>query len=86
MPGHLARPPIYPVCYSLGMPWCPNRPPRVSLLVGMFGCSCYVDWCATSLVRGGVRVAVAVCYAVQHATPHSTAQHPYALQYNATQV
>ena len=29
---------------------------------------------------------MAVCCAAQHATPQSTAQHPYALQYNATQV
>ena len=42
----------------------------------MFGCSCPVDWCVTSLVQGSVRVAMAVYYAAQHATPHSTAQYP----------
>ena len=31
-------------------------------------------------------VAMAVCCIVQHATLHSTAQHPCALQHNATQV
>ena len=84
MPWQLARPPISPVRYSLGMPWCPTRPPRVRVLVSVFGWCCCVDWCATSLVRGSVRVAMAVCCAVQHATPHSTAQHPCALQHNAT--
>ena len=29
---------------------------------------------------------MAVCYAAHHATLHSTAQHPCALQYNATQI
>ena len=86
MPWHLARPPISPVRYSLGMPWCPTRPPRVRVLVGVFGWYCCVNWCVTSLVWGSVRVAMAVCCAVQHATPHSTAQHPCALQHNATQV
>ena len=31
-----------------------------------------------------LRAALAVCCAVQHAILHSTAQHPCALQYNAT--
>ena len=31
-----------------------------------------------------VRVAMAVCCLAQHATPRSTAQHPCALQHNAT--
>ena len=31
-----------------------------------------------------LRVAMAVCGAAQHATPCSTAQHPCALQHNAT--
>ena len=52
----------------------------------MFSCSFPVDWCATSLVQGVVRVAMAVCCAAQHATPHSTAQHPCALQQSASQV
>ena len=33
-----------------------------------------------------IRVAMDVCCAAQHATPLSTAQHPYVLQYNASQV
>ena len=33
-----------------------------------------------------IRVAMAMCGAAQHATPQSTAQHPCALQHNATQV
>ena len=37
MPWHLARPPISLVHYSLGMPWCPTRPSRVRVLVGVFG-------------------------------------------------
>ena len=37
-------------------------------------------------MQGSVRVAMAVCCAAQHATPYSTAQHPCALQHNATQV
>ena len=53
-------------------------------LIGVFGCFCCVDWCATSLVRGSVRVAVVVQRLVQHATLHSTAQHPCALQHNDT--
>ena len=36
--------------------------------------------------RHCVRVSMVVCCAVQHATPHSTAKHPCALQYNASQV
>ena len=59
-PGMELGPPIRPVCYALGMPWCTTRPPRVRELVGVFGCCCCVDWCATSLVWGSVRVAVAV--------------------------
>ena len=86
MPWHLARPPISLVHYSLGMPWCPTRPPRDRVLVVVFVCSYCVDLCATSLVRGSVRVSMAVCCAAQHATLHSTAQHPCALQHNATQV
>ena len=85
VPWHLARPPISPVRYSLGMPWCPTRPPRVRVLVGVFGSCFCANWCATSLVQGSVRVAMAVCCAAQHATLHSTAQHPCALQHNATQ-
>ena len=50
MPWYLARPPIKLVHYSLGMPWCPTRSPRVRVLVGMFGCSCCVNWCLISLV------------------------------------
>ena len=38
----------------------------------------------TSLVRGSVRVALAVQCLVQHATSRSTAQHPCSLQNNAT--
>ena len=76
-------PPIRPVCYTLGMPQCTTRPPRVRELVGVFGCCC-VNWCATSLVRGSVRVALAVQRLAQHATLLSTAQHPCALQHNAT--
>ena len=37
MPWHLARPPMSPFYYSLGMLWCPARPPRVRVLVGVFG-------------------------------------------------
>ena len=66
------------------MPWCTTRPPRVRELVGVFGCYYYVDWCAASLVWGSVRVALAVYHIAQHATLHSTAQHPCALQHNAT--
>ena len=40
--------------------------------------------CATSLVRGSVRVAMAVRCIAQHAIPCSTAQHTCALQHNAT--
>ena len=36
--------------------------------------------------EGAVRVAMAVFCVAQHATPHSTAQHPCALQHNASQV
>ena len=86
MPWKSARCPISPVRYSLGMPWYSTRPPRVREFFIVFGSSCPVDWCATSLVRGSVRVAMAVCCAEQHATPHSTAQHPCALQHNASQV
>ena len=53
-------------------------------LVGVFGCCCCVDWSVTNLVRGSVRVALAVQRLAQHAVLHSTAQHPFALQYNAT--
>ena len=61
-PGMELGLPIRPVCYALVMPWCKTRPPRVRELVYIFGCCCYccVDWCATSLVLGSVRVAVAV--------------------------
>ena len=45
---------------------------------------CCVDWCVTSLVRGSVRVALAVQRPAQHATLRSIVQHPCALQYNAT--
>ena len=37
MPWQLARPPISPFRYSLGMPWCPTRPLRVRVLVSLFG-------------------------------------------------
>ena len=84
MPQHVARPPIRPVCYTLGMPWCTTRPPRVRELVGVFGCCCCVDWCVTSLVQGSVRVALAVQHLVQHAISCSTAQHLCVLQHNAT--
>ena len=86
MPWHLARPPISHVSYSLGMPWCSTRPPRVRVLVSVFGWYCCIDWWVTSLVRGSVRVTMAVCCAVQHAIPHSTSQHPCELQYNTIQV
>ena len=33
-----------------------------------------------------VRVAMAMCCAEQHAIPQSTAQHPCALEHNASQV
>ena len=59
-PGMELGPPMRPVCYALGMPWCTTRPPRVRQLVGMFSCCCCINWCATSLLRGSVRVAVAV--------------------------
>ena len=38
----------------------------------------------TSLVRGSVRVAMAVRCVAQHATPRSTAQHTCELEHNAT--
>ena len=37
MPWNLARAPLSPVCYSLCMPWCFTRPPRVRVLVSVFG-------------------------------------------------
>ena len=75
-----------PVRYSLGMPWYYTRPPGVREFISVFGCSYSVNWRATSLVRGSVRVAMVVCCAAQHATPHSTAQLPRALKHNASQV
>ena len=54
-------------------------------VVGVFGCCCcLVGWCVTSLVRGSVRVTLAVHCLAQHAKLHSTVQHPWALQHNAT--
>ena len=49
----------------------------------MFGCCC-INWCATSLVQGSVRVAMAVWRVAQYATLCSIAQHTCALQHNAT--
>ena len=43
------------------------------------------SWC-TLHQADTIRTIMAVCCAVQHATPRSTAQHPCALQNNATQV
>ena len=37
MPWNLARAPISPVCYSLGITWCPSKPPGARVLVGVFG-------------------------------------------------
>ena len=74
MPQHIARLPYRPACYALGMPQCITRPPRVRESISVFGCSC-VHWCATSLVRGSVRVAIANQHQAQHATLLSTAQH-----------
>ena len=51
-------------------------------LGGVFGCCCCVDCCATNLVQGSVRVAMAVQCLVQHATSCSTAQHLCVLQQN----
>ena len=88
MPQHIVSPPISPVCYTLGIPQCTTRPPRVIELIGVFGCCCCcyccVGWCATSLVRGSVRVALAVQHLAQHAALCYTAQHPCTLQHNAT--
>ena len=78
-------PPVRPICYALGMPWCTTKPPRVRELVGVFGCCCCcVNWCATSLVWGSLRVAVAIQHIAQHATWYCTVQHPCSLQQSAT--
>ena len=53
-------------------------------LVGVFGCCYCVDWCATRLVWGSVRVALVVQHLAQQATSCSTAQHLCTLQHNAT--
>ena len=59
-PSIVARPLISPVCYALGMPWCTTRPLGIRESIdSVFGCSC-VDWCATSLVRESIRLAMAV--------------------------
>ena len=53
-------------------------------LVGVFGCCCCVDWCATSLMQETVRVALSVQHLAQHEILHAIAQHLCALQHNAT--
>ena len=46
----------------------------------------YLEVFISAQLMDSVRVAMVVCCAAQHATLHSTAQHPCALQLNATQV
>ena len=83
-PSMQLGPPTSPICYTLGIHLVHQAPKGEGFSWCIWLLLLMCNWCATSLVWGTLRVAVAVQRLTQHSTPHSTAQHPCALQHNAT--